>query len=104
VPLHDRQHCFCRSGKIYRKCCKKWRYYYRDSLDKEIPPPSRTTDKSLIKMLAGQMLYESEKSIAAGETPEERGKKTLITTPTVTAEQQRSHISATAFDDYSFWS
>lgn len=55
VPLHDRQHCFCRSGKKYAKCCKKRRYYYRESIEKEIPPSIYITDRGTLDAMLEQI-------------------------------------------------
>lgn len=39
VPVHDLQPCPCGKKKLYGRCCKKRRYYWRETLLEVIPPP-----------------------------------------------------------------
>jgi hypothetical protein len=96
VPLHDRQHCFCKSGKKYRKCCKKRRYFYRESLDSEIPPPKVCADPNIIKMMISTYTALQARSEAAGESPEETAKIPFF--PSITAEQNGALITKAAME------
>ena len=100
VPLHDRQHCFCRSGKIYRKCCKKRRFFFRESLEKEIHPPRFITDPSAVKLLHQLVSVRQSESVAAGDTPEQAGNRKLFQglDPAYLAEQHREIYSDTAMN------
>ena len=76
VPVHPRMLCLCRSGKIYKKCCLKRRYYYRESLTETIPPPMIMDTKSCpstTELFMKHMERERKKMIAQGLTEEEIG-------------------------------
>jgi hypothetical protein len=83
VPLHPRQFCLCKSGKTYRKCCFKRRYFWRESVKMAIPPPKIITDKRCMNVISKYQKLQSADARANGMTDEEIGKMKMFPGMTV---------------------
>jgi hypothetical protein len=78
VPLHPRQYCGCKSGKVYAKCCFKRRYFYRETLKTYLPPPRILAAGDSAGFMYKQLQRRETELLESGMSKEELGKMKLV--------------------------